>query len=148
MDDDNTGTLNLKETTELIVGLNLRRKDTRSNMCTRCCSFKEREVQNYRFRNMARKFLNDYGDWDANDHKVIYKTVFLENAKKGDGIVGRTISQKRALIIFSHKGRLFRHIRNCDSDHFCFAFSAERASLNSLIADHLEKSPFCIMTIQ
>ena len=119
-------------------------------MCTRCCSFKDREVQNYRFRNMARKFLNDYGDWDANDHKVIYKTVFLENAKKGDGIVGRTISQRRALIIFSHKGRLFRDtFGTAIRDHFCFACSAEHCQLsNSLIADHLEKSPFCIMTIQ
>ena len=40
MDDDNTGTLNLKETTELIVGLNLRRK-IREVICARC-SFKER----------------------------------------------------------------------------------------------------------
>ena len=86
--------------------------------------------------------------WDANDHKVIYKTVFLENAKKGDGIVGRTISQKRALIIFSHKGRFLGHIRNCDSDHFCFAFSMSVPAFKFFDCRPFGEKSFCIMTIQ
>jgi hypothetical protein len=125
IDDDDTGHLNLEEMAELLVAVNSVASDDvargskkaryskakKSSFKQRCLKrFQKNKEKNhgFRFLNQARTLIKEYGEWDSNNNMVIYRTVFLENAKKDDRMAGKTIPQKRALILFSQSANLIR----------------------------------------
>jgi hypothetical protein len=129
IDDDDSGFLCLEELAELLFAVNSvesedsasRKKDDKAvgfkpkYSCRQRCSArctKETAGEKhggFQFLNSARSIVKEYGEWDNTNRNVIYRSVFLENAQKDERFAGRSISQKRALILFSHSAQLVRN---------------------------------------